>query len=581
MRGGYHPVGARDSYTMGLLKSHGIPAELVGCATLTLPEYNGPRQGKYSIDVDPEPGTRVLSSDIPRLSWLEEWELGLRRLEILQKAEIVYSSRIHVILPCLAFGTPVVFPSRGFVSLFDKTRLSLLHDIGFRYDQPFRMDVGSFASHFRSFLSSFLDFPLEAGSWPPPAPVPIVGRSTAKATPIRSRALSAKTHAPPALLRKVPSVTAMVISRNGAERLGPCLESIRLSGFADDIAVCIDRRSTDDSFAVARQFTENISLLDAEGGIDWAYGRVAEPCKGEFVLRLDDDELLRGDWNRQRFNRLVAFNDITHFFIPFRWAVPNERFIAERPWYPGLQNRLFRNDPRLVTWPKRIHEQLDVQGASLVWPDGWIEHRNLVQTTREQREEKCRAYRAARPDKHFSEMYLYEGQELATLPLDIGPEFVFKAGIQDPEWVSPVPYDPGSEIDFKDNGNSSDFTPTGWSPPEAWGRWTVGPLAEIRLPLDRPLGTRALFHALVHPYVNRQHRPLHVEIYFGKHLLKTMTFRMPGRRTIRVPIPAALAAQETRPVIGIRILNPKSPRTLGISNDPRELGLGFVRAWLK
>jgi hypothetical protein len=47
------------------------------------------------------------------------------------------------------------------------------------------------------------------------------------------------------------------------------------------------------------------------------------------------------------------------------------------------------------------------------------------------------------------------------------------------------PYGLGSKIDFSTNGNSTDLPPTGWSDPESRGRFTVGPLAELRLPLDR------------------------------------------------------------------------------------------------
>jgi hypothetical protein len=582
MREGLKPVGARDSYTLGLLKSHGVEAELVGCATLTLPRYEGPRKGRYSIDVDREPDTVVLTSEIPRLTWAEEWETALRRLELLRKAEIVYSSRIHVILPCLAFGTPVAFPTRSFKGLFDKSRLGILHDIGFVYDRPVQLDVSQVAARFKAFLGGFLNFPLEEGSWPPPAPMPIVGRTSGNNAAIaRSRSLQAKTRTPPAQFRKLPSVSVMVITRNGAERLSGCLESIQASGFADEIVVCVDRRSTDSSVAVARQFTSNVNILDADApSVDWAYGRVAESCKGDFVLYLDDDELLGGDWDRDRFQRWVAYNGLTHFWIPRRWIVPGERFIAEPPWHPDLQMRLFRNDSRLITWPTQIHERVEVQGGSVVWPDGWIEHRNLVMTTREEREEKCRRYRSERPDHHLSEMYLYEDRQLATLPREAGPEALFTAGIQDAEWVSPEPYQLGSEIDFRESGNSTNFAPVGWSNPEPWGRWTSGELAEICLRLDRPLEKRATFRASVRPHVYGSHRRLDVEIYFGNRLLKKLAFRTRFPRTIRVAIPAGWGANESRVRIGIRVLNPRSPLSLGEANDARQLGLAFVRASL-
>jgi Glycosyl transferase family 2 len=357
----------------------------------------------------------------------------------------------------------------------------------------------------------------------------------------------------------------MVVTKNGGAGLYACLESIRASGFTDDIVVRVHPQSTDNSLAIARHFATNASLLDPDNG---AFRCVAELCKGDYVLRLDDDEVLRGDWDRCRFQRLLAYNDVTHFWIPRRWAVPNERFIAERPWYPNLQMRLFRNDPGLLTWAAEADDPGKVRGASMMWPDGWIEKRSLVLTTREQREEKCRLH-------HCNEMYLYEDRKLATLPLDANPE------IEQPEWTSPEVYELGTEIDFSDVSRSDNFALTGWGHSERWGRWTVGPLAKLDLPLDRPLGARAMFKAVVIPYVHPNHRPLNVEIYFGQQLVKTLSFHTGGRKTISVAIPAPLCANETRARIGIRILNPRSPLSLGESNDARQRGLGFLWAWLK
>ncbi|HEX4232413.1 MAG TPA: hypothetical protein VHZ07_27350 [Bryobacteraceae bacterium] len=147
--------------------------------------------------------------------------------------------------------------------------------------------------------------------------------------------------------------------------------------------------------------------------------------------------------------------------------------------------------------------------------------------------------------------------------------------------VWPELYELGSEIDFSETSNSSQYALTGWGHPEPWGRWTVGALAELCLPLDRPLGPRAKFEAVVVPYVRGRHRPLNVEIYFGQHLVRKLAFSVSGRRKVRVAIPATLCEKETQVRIGIRILNPQSPLSLGRSNDARPLGLGFMWAWLK
>ncbi len=58
MRSSAFPIGARDPATRTGLAEAGLRSELVGCATLTFPRYDGPRHGVYSVDCD-GPGTRL------------------------------------------------------------------------------------------------------------------------------------------------------------------------------------------------------------------------------------------------------------------------------------------------------------------------------------------------------------------------------------------------------------------------------------------------------------------------------------------------------------------------------------------
>lgn len=147
------PVGARDPLTHERLLREGIAAEMVGCATLTLPRYDGPRQGVVSVDVA-GPGERV-RHDIPRtLSLAEQWEQAARLLERYRTSEAVYTSRLHVALPCLAFGTPVWIARpevRGFPG-----RFSLLEEMGVPFEELVEHDTAPqrerYLRHFRRHL---------------------------------------------------------------------------------------------------------------------------------------------------------------------------------------------------------------------------------------------------------------------------------------------------------------------------------------------------------------------------------------------------------------------------------------------
>ncbi|MBL8212044.1 MAG: hypothetical protein JNK87_15110 [Bryobacterales bacterium] len=160
MRRSPHAVGARDPYTAGLLGALSVPNQLTGCATLTFDRYCGARHGRYAIDAPGGAADIEISNSIGSLSWLEQWALAEELLAKLRTAEQVTTSRLHIALPCLAFGTPVLFPASCFASTFEKQRLSLLFHLGFCFDTAVELDVEWHGAAYTSFLEAALG-PLE------------------------------------------------------------------------------------------------------------------------------------------------------------------------------------------------------------------------------------------------------------------------------------------------------------------------------------------------------------------------------------------------------------------------------------
>lgn len=147
------PIGARDPVMLQLCKSQGLAAELIGCATLTFARYDGPRKGRYSVDAF-QPGTEFVSNVIEaNLPWELQWKLAVQRLDLLRTAEVVYTSRLHIALPCLAFGTPVVFTVLSARAAAQRERLSLLHELRFTFGKPCVIDAREMASRYISFVS--------------------------------------------------------------------------------------------------------------------------------------------------------------------------------------------------------------------------------------------------------------------------------------------------------------------------------------------------------------------------------------------------------------------------------------------
>ena len=162
--------------------------------------------------------------------------------------------------------------------------------------------------------------------------------------------------------------------------------------------------------------------------------------------------------------------------------------------------RFFRNDPSLIRWPTTIHEPMEMKGRGMILFDRWIEHYDLAIQSRPERERKAQRYRHIRPEKHLSNLYLYEEQEFDLLPADRAgfTEAVerYLSGRGRPLGTGAArqvsPYQAGSEIRFEAGNNGAEYTRQGWSDPESWGCWTNGFRAEMRIPLERPFEGPAL-----------------------------------------------------------------------------------------
>ena len=167
------PVGARDMETLEILRSRGIDAYFSGCLTLTLDKSqfapgNASRAGIVIADplykISPAAGLRAtlsrakrgrlfagarfkkieadfLSKVIPQrlrgqpttrtyhsltlpvMDYEARRAQAIRLLEVYANAELVITSRIHCALPCLAFGTPVIFVNCGLEKETESARL--------------------------------------------------------------------------------------------------------------------------------------------------------------------------------------------------------------------------------------------------------------------------------------------------------------------------------------------------------------------------------------------------------------------------------------------------------------------------
>jgi hypothetical protein len=156
-------VGARDPFTQDYLKTNGIVSEMIGCATLTLPRYTGPRSGVLHID---DGRVCPMTHEFPALNWASQWQMAIGSLEMMKRASLVVTKRLHVILPCLAMGTPVYVERNVETEVMSSERFSLLHHMGFKFNEAVEMDVSPMATKYMTFLSGTLGHSIEVTDFP-------------------------------------------------------------------------------------------------------------------------------------------------------------------------------------------------------------------------------------------------------------------------------------------------------------------------------------------------------------------------------------------------------------------------------
>lgn len=119
----HEPIGLRDSLLKEKIEGLGVKTYFSGCLTLTLKPFENIKKTKKIcfVDVDEEvieaakkdgEDYLVLTHNIDakvnsKLSFEDRMKQVEERLKIYQSAKCVISSRLHVVLPCLALGVPV------------------------------------------------------------------------------------------------------------------------------------------------------------------------------------------------------------------------------------------------------------------------------------------------------------------------------------------------------------------------------------------------------------------------------------------------------------------------------------------
>lgn len=153
----------------------------------------------------------------------------------------------------------------------------------------------------------------------------------------------------------MPKLTATVITKNEGANLRAALTSV---AWVDEIVV-VDCGSTDDTVAIAREFTSRV-IVEPWPGYAAQKNFAAQQASHDWILSLDADERLSAPLAAELQTLMAGTPDAHGYRIP-RVTFHLGRWIRSTDWYPDLQLRLY--DRRQGRWVGRyVHESVSIVG---------------------------------------------------------------------------------------------------------------------------------------------------------------------------------------------------------------------------
>lgn len=168
---------------------------------------------------------------------------------------------------------------------------------------------------------------------------------------------------------------------------------------ADEMVVAVDARVTWTPEVL--DFADKLLRVPFAPPLERSLGWLHAQCSGDWVLRLDSDELASPAL-LAALPELITTRRVTQFWLLRRWLFPDpDRTLTTWPWHPDHQLRLVRNDPALLRFPAGIHDSVRCLGAA-EYLDQPLYHADLLLASAEQRAAKVDAYERAGPGRRIA-----------------------------------------------------------------------------------------------------------------------------------------------------------------------------------
>lgn len=193
--------------------------------------------------------------------------------------------------------------------------------------------------------------------------------------------------------RRAHDLSVCCLTRDDPRMVARTMAAMR--DVVDDIVVAVDGRIDPVRLAPLLDVTDTLVRFEFVDPPERARPWLVALCRNRSVLMIDGDEV-PSQALLDRLPTLIDDHSVVQFRLARRWCFPDERrWLAERPWWPDYQRRLFRRGPCL-DFDLQVHGGVrDARPARYV--DEPLYHLACVVRSFTDRRRRVREYAALRP----------------------------------------------------------------------------------------------------------------------------------------------------------------------------------------
>jgi (heptosyl)LPS beta-1,4-glucosyltransferase len=208
-----------------------------------------------------------------------------------------------------------------------------------------------------------------------------------------------------------PLLSAFVVARDEASRLGACLASLQ----GVDELVVVDHASTDATSDVALAAGARVERAAASYGMGALRANAHASMRGVWTLFLDADERLpEGGIERLRARLLDTPEAVSALRLPFRNRL-GTRWLRFGGYWPARRVRIYRTDGASWSERARVHERLSPAPGRTVDLDALVVEHSTYRDLAHAREKLTRYARAAAQQDFEAGRHPAWGRALARL----------------------------------------------------------------------------------------------------------------------------------------------------------------------